>query len=213
MSHPPNDRDPDANDDRPESPAMSQVSARDTAASVADREFFIRQAFERDPVNGYELLFRRYYGVLCSHAVRYVYTREVAEDLVSDIFYSFWEKASYKRVTVSFRAYLFEAVRHKCFNYLKWEFSRENNEELPGHDLESPALQPHDIMEFDELCMRIEKTMDSLPPQCKKVFLMHRFEGKSYPEIAGCLNVSQKAVEAHISKALAIFRKIFLISI
>ncbi len=192
---------------------MSQASARGTATSGADREFFIRQAFEHDPVSGYELLFRRYYGVLCSHAVRYVYTKEVAEDLVSDVFHSFWEKASYRRVVVSFRAYLFEAVRHKCYNYLKWEFSKEDNEELPDYELKSPVLQPHEIMEFDELCTRIEKTMDSLPPQCKKVFLMHRFEGKSYPEIAVSLNVSLKAVEAHISKALAIFRKILLISI
>ncbi len=213
MNHPPNDRSPDRNDGRRKSAAMSPASARGTAASGADREFFIRQAFDRDPVSGYELLFRYYYGVLCSHAVRYVYTKEVAEDLVSDVFHSFWEKASYKRVTVSFRAYLFEAVRHKCYNYLKWEFSKEDNEELPDYDLKSPVLQPHDIMEFDELCMRIEKTMDSLPPQCKKVFLMHRFEGKSYPEIAVSLNVSLKAVEAHISKALAIFRKIFLISL
>lgn len=196
--------------DQKKNPFFDPGLGQRVVASHGEKEFFIKQAFREDPVIGYELLFRQYYGVLCSHAVRFVYTKEVAEDLVSDIFYSFWEKESYRTVTVSFRAYLFEAVRHRCYNYLKWEFRRENNEELQNYDIASVSLQPHEIMEFDELCMRIEQTMASLPPQCRKVFLMHRFEERSYPEIARSLKVSIKAVEAHISKALAIFRKVLI---
>ena len=175
--------------------------------SGSDKEFFIRQAFEKDPIAGYELLFRRYYGVLCSHAMRYVYAREVAEDLVSDVFYTFWKKDSYRNVSISFRAYLFEAVRYSCFNYLKWEFGKENAGELQEEASVSQIPRPDQVMEFDELCMRIEKTIESLPPRCRDVFVMHRFDGKSYPEIATALDVSVKAVEAHISKALIVFRK------
>ncbi len=175
---------------------------------VADREFFIRQAFEKDAVAGYELLFRHYYSVLCSHAVRYVYTKEVAEDLVSEVFYTFWKKGSYRHVTISFRAYLFEAVRYKCYNYLRWEFGKEYTCELLEEEAISRIPRPDQLMEFDELCLRIEETIESLPPQCRNVFVMHRFEGKSYPEIARALEVSVKAVEAHISKALAVFRKV-----
>ncbi len=178
--------------------------------SAADKEFFIRHAFDKDAVTGYELLFRRYYRVMCSHAARYVYSKETAEDLVAEVFYTFWKKESHQRITTSFRAYLFTAVRHKCFNYLKWEFRKEDADELDeleNNEMISPVPQPDQMMEFDELNIRIDRAIGSLPPQCQKVFLMSRFEGKNYHEIAENLGVSTKAVEAHISKALSIFRR------
>ena len=60
-----------------------------------DEELFIRKAFEEDPKKGWELLFREYYTPLCSHAIRYVYSREAARDLVSEAFYVFWQKEIY----------------------------------------------------------------------------------------------------------------------
>ncbi|MBE9461026.1 RNA polymerase sigma-70 factor [Dyadobacter sp. UP-52] len=172
-----------------------------------DKEFFIRKAFEQDSVKGYELLFRQYYSPLCSHAVRFVYNREVAEDLVAEVFYTFWKKKLHEQITTSFRAYLFTSVRNKSLTYIKWEFDKEKSEELEENDKASSTLEPDEVMEFDELYLHIEKTINQLPPQCQKVFLMSRFEGKSYKEIAEKLNVSGKAVEAHISKALITLRK------
>lgn len=176
------------------------------SSEVSDKEFFIRKAFEENPSRGFELLFRRYYGVLCSHAVRYVYNREVAEDLVAEVFYVFWKKKLHEQISGSFRAYLFTSVRNKSLTYIKWEFDKEKGEEL-NDNAPAYASEPDRLMEFDELSLHIERTINQLPPQCQKVFLMNRFEGKSYKEIAEKLNVSGKAVEAHISKALLILRR------
>jgi len=63
---------------------------------LVDVEQLIRQAFEQNARQGYELLFRRFYRPLCSHAVRYVYGREVAEDIVSDVFLNFWHTQAYQ---------------------------------------------------------------------------------------------------------------------
>jgi RNA polymerase sigma-70 factor (ECF subfamily) len=60
--------------------------------SFSDDEIFIKRAFDQSPEEGCELLFRRYHRALCSHAVRYVYSREIAEDIVSDVFVKFWTK-------------------------------------------------------------------------------------------------------------------------
>jgi RNA polymerase sigma-70 factor (family 1) len=173
-----------------------------------DKEFFIRQAYEQEPRKGFELLFRHFYTPLCSHAARYVYTKEVAEDLVAEVFYVFWKKELHGAVTTSFRAYLFTAVRHKCFTYLRWEFDKDKSEDLEDREISSSSSLPDGVMEYDELYLCIEKTINSLPPQCQKVFLMSRFEGKSYVEIAEKLNVSRKAVEAQITRALSELRKV-----
>ncbi|TDE14637.1 RNA polymerase sigma-70 factor [Dyadobacter psychrotolerans] len=187
--------------------APSQDTGRTPVNSNNDKEFFIRNVFLTDVKKGYDLLFRHYYAALCSHAVRYVYSKEIAEDIVADVFFAFWKKSAHENITTSFRAYLFISVRNKCLTYLRWEMNKETCEELDEYDLVSAHSQPDKLMEFDELYLKIEKIINALPPQNQRVFLMSRFEGKSYQEIADKLQISKKAVEAHISKALTEFRK------
>lgn len=181
--------------------------------SVPNEELFIRKAFEQDPSKGCELLFREYYGPLCSHAVRFVYSREVARDLVSDVFYTFWHKELYRQVTTSYRAYLYAIVRHRSLNYLQREFGHESGLlDLESAELEQPQCSvtsqtPEDILHYDELLHRIEEVICRMSPQNQKVFMMNRFEGKKYQLIADELQITLKTVEAHMSKALASLRK------
>ena len=185
-------------------PGTPEASALDNA--LPDREFFIRKTFGQDAAKGYELLFRTYYQPLCSHAARFVYNKEIAEDLVTEIFLNFWKKELHTCITTTFRAYLFTAVRNRCFTYLRWEFNKIRQEELDD-EFRSDMLAPDHIMEMDELYMQVERAIHALPPQCQKVFILSRFEGKSYQEIAEKLGVTVKGVEWHISKALSVLRR------
>jgi RNA polymerase sigma-70 factor (family 1) len=170
-----------------------------------DSEVFIRKAFEENPENGYQLLFKRYYGPLCSHAARFVSSKEVAEDLVVDIFAQFWQKQLHHSVTTSYRAYLFTSVRHAAFAHLRSEFKREF---VTNDGLELDMVNtPQQLLQYNELAVRIEETIRSLPPQSQKVFIMSRFEGKKNGAIADELQLSNKTVEGHITKALTILRK------
>lgn len=176
--------------------------------AMVDSELFIRQAFEKDLEKGYELLFKRYYHPLCSHAVRFVYSKEVAEDLVVDLFTRFWQKKIYLAINTSYRAYLFTSVRHAAFAHLRSEFGREKVPES-WHDIESsdtPAT-PQQLLQYNELYLKIEELISSFPPQSQKVFIMSRFEGKKNVTIAEELQLSVKTVEGHITKALAILRQ------
>ncbi|SDD51737.1 RNA polymerase sigma-70 factor, ECF subfamily [Dyadobacter soli] len=192
--------------ERPIDPRETGVDSNAPGNALPDREFFLRKTFEQDAAKGYELLFRTYYRPLCSHAARFVYNKEIAEDLVTEIFLNFWKKELHTGISTTFRAYLFTAVRNRCFTYLRWEFHKIRREELDD-DFRSDMLLPDHIMEMDELYMQVERVIDTLPPQCQKVFVLSRFEGKSYQEIAAKLEVSVKAVEGHISKALNILRR------
>ncbi|GAB4000159.1 hypothetical protein GCM10028807_52300 [Spirosoma daeguense] len=189
--------------------ASSDLSESDAASPVyVDSELFIRQTFEKDPRKGYELLFKRYYEPLCNHAVRFVYSRDLAEDLVIEMFSQFWQKQLHKVVTTSYRAYLFTSVRHAAFAQLRKEFGRE----VPVEDLseivtESTPTTPQQELQFNELYLRIEKIIRALPPQSQKVFMMSWFEGKRNAAIADELQMSVKTVEGHITKVFAILRK------
>ncbi|MEA5259076.1 RNA polymerase sigma-70 factor [Arcicella aquatica] len=172
-----------------------------------DSELFIRKAFEESPQKGCEMLFRRYHKILCSHAVRFVYSKELAEDLVSEVFCRFWKTKAYLTVTSSYRFYLFRCVRNEAYNHIRSEFKQLDELDSAIHFESALGQRPDSITQFEEVFHQVEELVESLSPQCRKVFLLNRFEGKKYQEVATELNISIKTVEVHIGKALAIIRK------
>jgi hypothetical protein len=75
------------------SAALKSVGQNLPASSnrIMDSEALLRQTIEKDPEKGFKIVFKRYYHPLRSHALRFVYTTEVAEDVVSDVFWLFGE--------------------------------------------------------------------------------------------------------------------------
>lgn len=184
------------------------LSANQSAQEAsANDEVLILQAFKVSPERGCELLFRRYHRALCSHAIRFVYSKELAEDIVSEVFCKFWRTQAYASVSSSFRFYLFRSVRNTAYTHLRSEFK-------PSIDLEnivglesSGELRPDYITQYEETSQRLKVLVEALPPQCRKVFLKSRFEGKRYQEIADEMGISIKTVEVHLVKALSLIRK------
>lgn len=174
---------------------------------MKDTELFIRKTFQEDAVKGCELLFRCYHKTLCSHAVRFVYSREIAEDLVSEIFCKFWKTRAFETITSSYRYYLFRSVRNEAYNYLRLEFRKMETLDAAESKRSSQSQQPDNVAEYEEILHCVELIVETLPNQCRKVFLMNRFEGKRYQEIAEELHISVKTVEIHIGKALSAMRK------
>jgi RNA polymerase sigma-70 factor (ECF subfamily) len=66
---------------------------------------------------------------------------------------------------------------------------------------------PLTILEFDELETLVHDTIENLPDQCKQVFIMNRFKGMKYREIAELLNISLSTVKYHMSTALEKLRE------
>jgi RNA polymerase sigma-70 factor (family 1) len=167
-----------------------------------DTELFLRNTFQQDVERGISLLFRQYYAMLCSHAVRYVSSKAIAEDIVSDIFYEFQAESRYQTITSSYKAYLFTAVRNRAFDHVRAEMrhttSLDNAELIPAHITQSPDS----ITQYEELYHDVENAINAMPLKRRQIYVMHRFEGKKYQEIATELNLSLRTIEAHIFQAM-----------
>lgn len=166
-----------------------------------DSEILIRKAFESSINQGIELLFRYYYRPLCSHAVRFVSSKEVAEDIVSDIFFKFHSEQIFRDVKTSFRAYLFTSVRHRAFDYVSMELKRTASMQVAEFVAIKPDQQPDQITQYEDLYQDVENAVNSLPFKRRRIFIMHRFEGKKHLEIAEELNLSLRTVEAQMFQA------------
>lgn len=177
---------------------------------IISDEYFIVNTFNESPKKGFDLLFRKYYTNLCNHAIRFVYSKEIAEDIVAEVFTNFWQNKVYENITTSYRSYLYTSVRYRAYNSIKIEINRTTN--LENNDLDnqfsdnSAVLQPDEILHFHELTKRLDIAIQHLPQQSRKAFQLNRLEGKKYTEVATEMEITVSAVERLISRALAKIR-------
>ena len=192
----------------PDNEPLKIMPSKENSNKIITFDELLHNAFAKDERKGLELLFQKYYAPLCSHAVRFVYSKQIAEDLVSEVFYQFYKTKSYQKIKTSFVSYLFTAVRNEAFTHLKREFGKNESMDLvQENSLKNNSVAPDAEVHFNQLFLKVNTIIGQLPSQCQKVFLLNRFENKRYQEIADELDISPKTVEVHISKALKILRE------
>jgi len=160
----------------------------------------------------FRIIFQTYFQRLFIFACKYV-DEELAKDFVQDCFHDFWQNRRKIEITSSLSAYLFTVIKNRCFKHLKKEQKKLTGRNNYGVKLRQVELEyfinsEKSILEFG-IKDRIEKVINRLPDKCREVFKESRWHGLSNKEIANKLNVSVKAVEKHISKALKLFREEF----
>jgi RNA polymerase sigma-70 factor (ECF subfamily) len=112
-----------------------------------------------------------------------------------------WESREQIKPELSFKAYLFCITKNHIINQLK-RIARETkaHQEISYQALTSQNAVEEQVIyaEFEALA---RKALDALSPKRKKVFIMHRLEGKKYGEIAVLMNISKNTVRDHVVKA------------
>ena len=172
-----------------------------------DPEQPIRRSFEVSPNEGMAMLFKRYYPQLCSHALRFVASKAVAEDLVSDIFFEFHSQSIYLNVQSSYRAYLFASVRHRAFDYVRREMKRQTSLDSATMIQLNEAQSPDSITQYEDLYHDVQNVINAMPIKRRQIYLMNRFEGKNSLEIADKLSISARTVETHLYQAVRQLRE------
>lgn len=155
----------------------------------------------------FSVLYRKYWPALLDAAYRRLKSVEVAQELVQDLFVSFYLKRNTLEVKESLSAYLHTALKYKVLNQIRADIVRNKYHQ---HTLSSPAsvhADPSEIYQIRELQQQYEKAISELPEKCREVFLLSREENLSHQQIATQLGISVNTVEKHIGKALKIMRK------
>jgi RNA polymerase sigma-70 factor, ECF subfamily len=156
--------------------------------------------------NAFEQLFRAHYPALCGFANKLLGDSDMAEEIVQNIYVQLWEKRDSIGIASSPKSYLFSACRNACLNHLNHLKVRNR---FAGEVQALPLEQAADAaasLELQELNLRLHTTIDQLPERCREVFVLSRFEGLKYDEIAERLAISPRTVEAQIGKALKFLR-------
>jgi RNA polymerase sigma-70 factor (ECF subfamily) len=171
-------------------------------------ENYLIESIKKGDQKSYEFLFKSYYSNLCRYARNIVHSEETAEDLVMDIFVKIWEAGSLLVISSSISGYLYQSVHNHCLNYLTRKhrrFSELNPETIERLNALIPpdaSFDPFERINMEELSIRIKKSIDQLPEEARKIFIMSRTEELSHKEIAKQLGLSENTVKVQIYRSL-----------
>lgn len=163
------------------------------------------EALKKGNEEAYKQAFFAHFEPLTYFACKYLGDMDAARDIVQDVFSVLYEKREKLDITTSLKSYLYRAVTNRSLNAIKSrKVHAEHHEDIR---LKSGEGMDDQSLEMQELELRIQKVIDSLPKQCAHIFRLSRFEQKSNAEIAETLGISKRTVETQISNALKTLRK------
>ena len=152
-----------------------------------------REAFDK--------LFRQYYASLVRFSFRFVADEDIAAEVVQDFFVHLWTKHKSLSINSSIKSYMMQSVRNLSLTYINKERSHAESN-LSIYSEEGEAFDASEELQGQNLENAYRKIVAGMPEKRREVFMLSRFDGLKYAEIAERLNLSQKTVEAHISAAI-----------
>lgn len=153
-------------------------------------------------------LYDRYNKPLYRYVVSLVKAPEAAEDIVHEVFLKIWEIREKLEIKEHFRGYLFRICHNKTVDLTRrMATERRLKDRLRHHYLLNlSAAEGHSLKELEHYDNLIDKALNTLSPARRRVFELHRKQGKSHADIAEELQISPNTVKEHMSKALSTLR-------
>ena len=145
--------------------------------------------------------FHAHYPEAVGFAAKQLRDLSTAEDIVQGVMVRLWERREDIDPSRSLRAYLFSLVRTSVVDYFRHEAVKRRHVEHAREDMQTQGQQTDPFLQQD-----IDKAVESLEDKQRTVFVLNRFGGLTYAEVADVLDVSVKTVEKHMTRALKALR-------
>jgi RNA polymerase sigma-70 factor (family 1) len=167
-----------------------------------NNELYLIEQLKKGSKGAYGHLFKLYHKQLCNYMTAISGNPKLSEDIAQQTFIKIWDnRENLKLDKNKLKQYLFKVA----YNLFVDSQRKKKKESRLLDSLKQQAyfeLADTDSSLFEERLQKVEKEIDNLPEQCKKVFIMSKRDGLKYKEISEQLHISIKTVEVHMAKAM-----------
>ena len=174
-------------------------------------DFFFHR-FKNGDELAFEKIFKSNNGQIVAFCNQFITDWDKSQSLAQEAFINLWLNREKIETLNGIKAFLYTYAKSSCLNYIRHRKIVSKYEDLQLHSKESQLnreiLESFDFnsLEFIELEELIMKSINELPDQCRRVFMLSRFQGKKNKEIADDLEITVKSVEANITRALKLLK-------
>lgn len=169
--------------------------------SFIDEKELLSRVAARDE-DAFRQLFHAHYNKLASFVHKLTKSHSITEELVQDVFVKVWLNRSELVSIDKFESWMFVIARNHVFNHLKKTAREYQQQQAWLEQVEPDNLATANQSEAGDMYAFIERSIEKLPPQQKKIYLLKRQKGLRNEEIAQQLNISMETVKKHFTLAL-----------
>jgi RNA polymerase sigma-70 factor (family 1) len=152
----------------------------------------------------YKELFITLYPSLFSFTTGIIRSKQVAEEIISDVFIKIWEKRVDLDLIINLQVYCFVIAKNLSLNHLEKQsrITTLNIDDYSETLTTDIYIDPEQLMITSEMVDLINAAIDSLPARCKMIFNLIKENDFKYKEVAEIMNISIKTVENQLAIAL-----------
>lgn len=175
-------------------------------------ELNLFESFKEGDETAFTYFYDKYFRRITSFSVQFIYDLDEAENLAQEAFLHLWQNRETVESINGIQSFLYTYAKSKCLNLIRHNKVKNKfksdvlNQKERELDIEILNSVQFDTLELTELERLIHESISDLPPKTREVFIKKRFENKKNAEIAEEMQVTLKAVEAHMTKALKILK-------
>ena len=159
--------------------------------------------------NGDQLAFNAIHNMYYDKLTAFVrmYTKDIqdAEDIVQDTFIKIWNAKDKLDTIDSFNSYLYRMAYNAFLDGRRKDVKEQNMLDSWKYKRMLDTIEEDDELKKRRI-QKLKAAIELLPPRCKEVFLLCKFENRSHDEIATALSISKKTVQAQMCKAYTLIR-------
>ncbi|WPU93130.1 sigma-70 family RNA polymerase sigma factor [Mucilaginibacter sabulilitoris] len=157
---------------------------------------------QNDDLKALERLFYLLHDKFVRFCLHYVKSKEVAEEIVSDVLTDCWMDRAQLKAILKPEVYLLVAIKNRAICH--WRKSA-GMQIVDLHDTcadLTSQYRPDLQLEKKELMLNLDKAIDSLPIQCKTIFRLVKEEGMKCADVAEVLDISVRTVHTQVYRAM-----------
>jgi RNA polymerase sigma-70 factor (ECF subfamily) len=151
-------------------------------------------------------LFHKYRSSLFRYLTGLVSSPDDAAELVQECYTRLLQQEGVTKLEAVSRTYLFQIATNLARDHFRRRLTRHSSAhfDLDAFEIADERGGPERTVVWDQTIDSIKQGIKELPPMTRRIFLLSRFRGKTYPQIATLLGVSTRTVERKMSEAMEV---------
>lgn len=163
------------------------------------------ELLKNDESIAFEIIYRRYWRSLFGFVFQQLGSKEDSEEVLHDLMLSLWQNRHQSNIQ-NLKIYLFVAARNLTNKFIKSQINLRKYREYQLLNAVFEGSTNDEVMNIDELSVAIDKVMKQMPEKTAMIFKMSKIDEMPVKKIAVQMNLTEKAVEYHITKSLKTLR-------
>lgn len=157
----------------------------------------------------FETIYQQYFPKLFIFSLKICKSKEMAEEIVHDVFIKVWDNREHIDPNLNFKSYLYKITKNHLLNFLRKRQPQHTCISEKGLKIQSSDYQTEQEIIFADYLSFYNAALSRLSLHKKQIFLLNRQHGLSYKEIASELRLSEKTIEFHMKDCLKVLKTCF----